>query len=700
MKRTPDSGTDSALDPASGFRRAQAAAVLLAALAAIAVQIHLPLPLRAPLGYLLIGVIPGWLLAQSLLRTKGVTPEEKAMASLALSIPIAILGRALAFRAGFPPSTYVWVWAAACSVWAMLLRPPARRGPRIDRPAWAIVGALALLVAIPAGFNHVIRVYGDAMFHAQIVKEIALRGLPPQDPSFAGMPLTYMWQFHVWAVALTETMGLSPYEVFPWVGGAMMAALGFGACRVASLFWVERRYRRLAPAVVALGMNALGWVLLAGHTFVSPLVGANHGMVEWRGQISAMLLHPNGNAVCIALIYNSYFILCSLLFKFFCANALGAGLTLIVATFALTAAYLREGGRGRLVGLAIAGMSAAVIHPLVGVPAAACLFAGLALAGAGAEGRAAALRAAVAMAVGLLAGAVVIAWMLSVGLRGGEPTRFHLVRLNLLPLMQGLSVVLLPAIWGWLAARRRSNVLARFGLGFALASIALALVLDLPYVGEAYLVYVAYLGVAFFAAAGVAAAIAWMTRRIGAVPAWALVVLVFVPSALLMFNGFARQSESWGLAGYPETHDEIATFDWVRDHTPVNAIVIDSQYFSSSSVAAYAGRRGWFGGMRQVELVGYPRVEMAARGRAVANLLLGPGLRDSTWQMLRAVRAPLFIVARRTPPRDLVTAPPAGPAVDAIAKLDRLATVFEAVHRTPTLAVYRLVDEGRQANSP
>ena len=675
----------------AAFRRAQAAAVLLAALAAIAIHAHVPALLRAPLGYLLIGVLPGWLLAESLLRSAGVTPEEKAMASLALSIPVAIVARSLAFALALPPDTYVWIWGAGCAVGAVLLRPPAHESPRADRAAWLIAGALALLVALPAGLNHVIRVYGDAMFHGQIVNEILLRGIPPQDPSFAGMPLTYMWQFHVWAAALSEAMGLSPYEVFPWVGGAMMAALAFGAYRLASVLWPEPHVRRLAPLVVALGMNALGWLLFAAHTFLSPLVGRDRGMEELSRQVSAMLIHPNGNAVCGALIYNSYFILCSLLFKFFCTNALGTGLTLVAVTFVLGATQMREGGAGRLAAFAIAALSAAVIHPLVGAPAGVAMLVGLSLAAARPEDRGPALRVGVVLAASLAIGAVVIQRMLGVGLQGGEPTRFHLVTVNLLPLIQGLDVVILPAIWGWLAVRRRSRALAMLGLGFALTSLAFALLMDLPHVGEAYLVYTAYLSVAFFAAAGVGAAIAALSRRIGAAPAWALAALVLLPSALLQANGFARQSDAWGLAGWPETKDEVAVFDWLRDQTPLDAVVIDSQYFSSSSVAAYSGRRGLFGGMRQAALVGYPRDEMVARERAVTNLLFGTGLRDSTWQVLRAVKSDLFVVARRTPPRDLVAPMPPGLQVDPIGKLDRLETLFAPMFRTETIAVYRYV---------
>jgi hypothetical protein len=667
---------------------------LLALAAALAAQAHLPLFLRAPLGYLLLGVIPGWLLAESLLRSSGTTAEERAMASLTLSVPITIAGRTLAFACGLAAPGFLWAWAGVCAVGCLLLRPRPAGGPPADPVAWLIAAALALLVALPAAVNPVVRESGDAMFHAQIVSEIRLRGLPPQNPSYAGLPLNYVWQLHVWVAALVEAMGLSVYRVFPWIGGAMMAALALGVFRLSSLFWGETLHRRLAPAVVALGMNALGWVLLTAHLVLSPLMGTNRGFPEFQERISVWLLHPNAHLVCGGLIHNSHFVLCSLLFKFLCANAIGTALSLIVATFVLVAVRVREGGRGRLVAIALLAMSAAAIHPVVGVPAGLAVIAGLALATLSAEGRTRTLTPALAVAGGLALAAPLLWSMLQLGLAHGPHSRIHVATQNLPPLVQGIEVVLLPALWGWVAARRRSPALALFGLGFALASLAFAVAFDTPVpMTGVYVVYTAYIGVALFAAAGVGKLATALTRRLGGAGAWMLIALVFLPNALLLFNGFMRQSGAWGLAGYPETPDEISLFDYVRDHTAVDAIVIDVQPAYSSSVAAYSERRGLFGGGDPWEaaVLGYPADVLAMRRSAVVNLLLEPGLRDSTLQVLRAVPQSLYVVARRAPPPNLIVVPPPEQPIDAIAKLDSLSSSFSPVIHTRTLALYRLV---------
>ena len=667
---------------------------LLALAAALAAQLHAPIFLRAPLGYLLLGVIPGWLLAECLLRSPGTTPEERAMASLTLSVPTAIAGRTLAFAFGLPSPAFLWVWAGACAAGCLLLRPRPAGGPPADRGAWLIAAALALLVALPEGINLVTRVSGDAMFHAQIVSEIRLRGIPPENPSYAGLPVNYPWQLHVWAAALVEAMGLSAYRVFPWIGGAMMAALAFGAFRIASLFWTEPLHRRLAPAVVVLGMNALGWVYIVARLVLAPLMGTVRAFPEFQQRISLWLLEPNANQVCGALILDSHFVLCSLLFKFMCANAIGAALSLVVATVVMAAVRVREGGRGRLAAITVLAMSAAAIHPVVGVPGCLAVIAGLGLMALGAEGRSRAIAPGLAIAGGLALAFPVVWSMMRLGFTHGPHARIAFVPESLPPLLQGIGVVILPAAWGWAAARRRSPALARFGLGFALACLAFAVMFDSPVPLTAeYVIYTAYIGVALFAAAGVGMFATAVARRLGGAVAWTLVALVFLPNALLLFNGFARQGPQWGLAGYPETPDEISVFDYLRDQTPVDAIVIDIQHAYSSSVAAYSGRRGFFGGGDRSEaaVLGYPADLLAARRNAVVNLLFEPGLRDTTLRVLRAVPEPLYVVARRTIPVNPIVNPPPERPIDAFARLDSLPGSFASVMRTPTVALYRLV---------
>jgi hypothetical protein len=88
-------------------------------------------------------------------------------------------------------------------------------------------------------------------------------------------------------------------------------------------------------------------------------------------------------------------------------------------------------------------------------------------------------------------------------------------------------------------------------------------------------------------------------------------------------------------------------------------------------------------------VLGFPAELLATRRRTIVNLLLEPGLDDSTLRVLRAIPKPLYIVARRTLPPDLNVPRPERP-IDAVAKLDALPGRFVPVMRTGTLALYRL----------
>ncbi len=667
-----------------GRRIALAALPLLAAVAASA---GAPAILREPLGFLLVGVLPGVLAARALLAD--APPEELAMAGLALAIPVGAAARAAAFLAGGSATAFLWALAALCAAAALALPAPRER-IRPDPVAWLSAAALALFVAVPQALNPVTRVFGDSMFHAQIVLEILRRGIPPQDPSYFGMPLTYMWGFHVWGAAVCEAMGITPYDIFPWVGGSMMAVVALGAYRLARELWPERAIARLAPAIVALGMNALGWLWLVPRLALWPILQGHAAAETARRLAHALFVAPYPNSVSSQLLRSGYMVLGSLLYKFMCANTLGAAMALVVATAALAFAALRGAGAGRLAALAIAAMGMGAVHPLLGLPAGAALLVGLAASAWGASARAPALRAAAAVGAGLAAAAGLDWLMLHGGITGGEQTRIHFMTVNLPALLQDLLVVAVPAVLGWLEARRASPALARLGLGFAASFLVLALFLDLPYIGEVYLVYGVYLGVAIFAAAGLRRL--WQLasrRRAGSLAAVGL-ALILLPNALLLFNAFARQATGRGFAGYPETGDERAAFDYLRDRVPNDAVVVDTQFFSGSAAAAYSGRRGFYGGMRQADLVGYPHDVMAARERCVLRLLLLPGLDDSVFAALDAVRAPLFVVGRRTPARVPLVFPPPRP-MDSVAKLDSVPQRFRPRLRTPTVAIYEYV---------
>jgi hypothetical protein len=159
-------------------------------------------------------------------------------------------------------------------------------------------------------------------------------------------------------------------------------------------------------------------------------------------------------------------------------------------------------------------------------------------------------------------------------------------------------------------------------------------------------------------------------------------------TTLLVVQAFARHDARWGLAGYPETAAERAVFDRLRT-VASDARVIDTQNFQMSAAAGYSARRSVFGGMRQVELLGYPHAEMRARELAIRDLLYSPVTADSTWRLLDRLGDPLYVVARRTPSGGRVFDDFERPPSDPILKLDTLRERLEPLVHTPEIALYR-----------
>ena len=344
---------------------------VLAAGAGAAAWLDFPPLLRAPLGFFLAGVLPGWILARLLWGGADTTADALAMGALVLSVPAGIVLRLAGFLTGLSGSSFALVLAALCIAGAVLL-PGKRKTPApADRVAWVVALGLGVIAALPAAVNPVFRTWGDAMFHSQLVYALLNRGVPPGHPAYAGFPATYMWLFHVWIAGLTETMGVSPYAVFPWVNAGMMAAVAFGIHRLTSTYWPDRLTARLSPLVVVLGMNALGWLTLLLHMAVDPFLGADRGAVTFTRRYGTWWSSPPYTTLRSPSSTGDFHV-CSFPFRISIP-------TLSSASPSLPSSDRIVSGAGEPAGaaLCLATAGAVVVHPIVGGPVAGALLVGL-----------------------------------------------------------------------------------------------------------------------------------------------------------------------------------------------------------------------------------------------------------------------------------------------------------------------------------
>ncbi len=663
-----------------------------AALGALLVILHAPAVARIPAGLILFALLPGAVLARLARRDPRVRLEDWLLQTITFSPPIVIAARALSTTVGLSWEAFA-VALAAVLAGAALVVPAARvRGLEADRRVLAIGLAIGIAVALPAWVDLRTRVFGDALVHAQIVHELQLRGLPPQDPSYAGVPLTYMWLLHVGWAALGAATGLAPFYVFPLVNGLMAVALVMAARLGTEALGGGRSAQRAAAVVVPLGMNALGWLPAVAFTLGRAMIGHDRGAGVLAAGLRALLVAPDANGIASALLPGGYVVLASFLYKYLCANALATGLTYAAAAWGWAATQLRAPRLDRSLALAVSVLGATAVHPMVGLPAAVGLLFGLAAALVDRRAQPRAVATTVAVGLGIALALPIVRLLLGGAEHSAAPISFRLVTENFRILPQVLVGVLPAAIVWW---RRSSAELAHraFVLGYAAAVTVFALAVRLPFLAYAYPVYVVYLACALPAGEGFARCATALRER-----GWprraraALLLVLLLPSTLLLYHGFLRQGHPGGLAGYPEGTDEMRVYEYLRMHTPVDAVVVDLPYFASSAAAGYSGRRGFFGGLRQSDLVGYPREAMRRRDAAVRDLYFGQGaLREGTRAELRRIAADVYVVAHRSAPPNPAVAVPAGIAGDAVARLDALAGEFVPVVRTAGITLYRWV---------
>jgi hypothetical protein len=244
-------------------------AAFVASLAAFAFAAHLP---PAAVGVVLVTLaamaLPGVVLVRRAL------PGESALSVLVFG---AVLGLALS-RFGLAAAGLLFGPGSVGPVVVLLALavPSAVFLARLGPPAWGedaregrwLLGLLSVLfVALavaywgvgrptPAGFAFTPYFDRDYMNHVAVTAELA-RGLPPENPYFAGERLHYYWGFHLWPAAVKVLAGVTAREAMtatlpPTVGLFVAALLLWGR-----LYLGERAVRF---AAVALGLFAFSYI--------------------------------------------------------------------------------------------------------------------------------------------------------------------------------------------------------------------------------------------------------------------------------------------------------------------------------------------------------------------------------------------------------------------------------------------------------
>jgi hypothetical protein len=602
--------------------------------------------------YLWLGALPG--LAVSALAGGALGGAERWTLGLAISpLVSATLGALLASQ-GVPllaGARWIGGLGAAAAVIAAWLPRPRGEEPSRTLRWWPV--AAAVLIALPAILNPWIRVRSDTWVHAALVWEVAERGVPPQDPRFAGLTLNYVWIFNCFIAQLVALGNGSPFTFMTLFNVVNLAVLLRLVWHVGAVVWRGTEAADGALRLAAVGFNAGAW-LLWPLRLIRALGGYERGWAEIQRQLGAFHL---GTVDAVFTLAAPFALMASMLDKFLLGTALSYSWVLYALFLWALARWAEERAADALLWAAVAAAGMLFVHGVVGMsvlPAALGTLALAAVLGRRLEwlprvGRNAAFGAAIAFGIGL---AAPYTWAISRGWvaakSGLHHSYFGFGVVMPWTLLTSCGVALWLARRPAVSAFRERRPAAALIALFAAAMITFSLVIRLPSGNENKFPFQCFLPIAVLGGAAFLPAARALRERRGAVLGGLVLAALFVVPPAVTLGSYILDP---GRDGYPELSSgpgERALHAWIRTNTARDAVFVDEGF--RDILAVEARRRLYLGSPWGPELAGFPRDQLIERRTVIADLY-GPGAaleRDA--QALRTIGAPVYVLYRPLAP--------------------------------------------------
>lgn len=623
-------------------------------LALAALGLTLPGSTGAALLYPALGVVPGLALARALPLEAGPV-ARLALGLAAAPLVTAVAGWALmsAGMAATPAARTIALAALAAWSLSCLRRTPAApaREPGA-RFALAWAAGWAVLVALPLLVNPYLQIRSDSWVHAGITHEILERGIPPEEPRFAGLTLNYVWFYNLFLALASALGGDDPFVLIPWFNAVAIAATLLAAWVLGRRLWGEGGARGCA-ILAALGFNAGVW-LLWPLRLLRALVGDDRGWTDVRFELANLHL---GDTRVIWTLSAPFAHMASFLDKFMIGTAVGYAYVLLHLHLWATLAWLAAPGARPLFWLFASAAGMLLIHGVVGLsylPVALAAFGLTALLSLRWRWLPGFGRLAPAAAATLLGALAAAPYTLAIS-RGWSGERTGLAhRYFAFDPWMAWTLVSALLVAGWLAWRPvREGLAARSGPHALLALIAaglalFALVVKLPLGNHVKFVYQAFVPVALFGGVALGAAVRGVRRRLGAAAGAAIVAILLGGHVAFTMAGYFADPHGRTSEELNPSPAERRLFAWARSETPRDAVFLDRDYRSRFMVRA--GRQMWLGTRHGPELAAFPAADLAVRNAVLADLY---GPLDSLAESVRGLRAlgrPVYVVYRPEDP--------------------------------------------------
>jgi hypothetical protein len=512
---------------------------------------------------------------------------------------------------------------------------------------WSL--GLAVAVAIPALVNRYVPIRGDAWIHAGIVWEIVHRGLPPEDPRFAGLTLNYVWLFNAFIALLVRLSGDGPFAFMPLFNVVQAGLTASLAYRIGLAAWHRRAAARGTLLMVVLGFSAGTW-LLWPLGLLRPLLGESRGP-ERLAEYLQTVKFPS--AEIIFSLSAPYGYMVNFFDKLLTGTALHYAYVLMMVHLWAWLLWLADRRARWLVVAAASAAGMLFFHGVVGlsvVPVSLAVIVGLAvvrlrwpwlpsrssLAGFGA---ATAIGAALA---GPYTRSISAGWAAE---KSG--LEHHYLALDAVvpwTLIAACAVAWWFAIGPIARAFRERRAGPATALAAAIGMSAFTCVVRLPGANETKFVFAAFVPLAVLAGAGWADAWGAWRRRLGRTGARVAFAAAFLVIPVLSIAGFALDP---GPRTRPELNPrpgEAELYRWIRASTPVDAVFVDARYRDLIMVTGQ--RELYLGTHNGPEKAAFPLTELLRRRALVADVYGEAHDWASHRAALAALGRPVYVVYR------------------------------------------------------
>jgi hypothetical protein len=603
----------------------------------------------------LLGAFPGLALAWALLPAASRTTRWTVGLVLAPLVS-SIAGWALLSAHVDAASAARLIGWGAFALWIVMLVRGRRPQESLDagerapsHPAmWLLSGGLAVAIALPHVINPWMLVKSDAWNHCGIVYQILERGIPPEDPRFAGLHLNYVWFFNLYIGLLARVHDGNPFVLMSAMNVLDVALMAWLAYVLGWMVWRSRGGALGTALLTCCGFNAL-MLLLWPLRGIRGLSEFAHGVVHTSWSPPLFRIH---SWEIMSDLGAPHTWIENFVDKFATGTSINYTWLLMLLLLWAWVRLMRSRQAGAWIIAALASAGMQLWHGVVGlsvIPVAACAVVFLL-----------ALRRAwpwlppasrlvefgIAILLGFLA---TVPYIFSIS-RGWDAKQsglhvspIHLDLTMTLTLVTSCAFALAVAWSPMVSAWRERNAEPMMLTTYAAGIYAFSLLIALPNQNEAKFAFEAFVPLALLGGANFSNWIDNVRARTGRAGLAVLAVLLAAPLVLTLV-GFTLDRERLTYPALNPAPGENEMYAWISSHTPRDMVFVDDHY--RDLVMVRARRQMYLGSASGPERAAFPLAQVLERRAVMADLYGAADSLDRDVAALAALGRPACVLIR------------------------------------------------------